>query len=57
MFKASNYKFESDVVPDSGKTACYDTRGEVLFESDVVPDSGKVLFESDVVPDSGKTKF
>ena len=57
--------FESDVVPDSGKTGeeRLITVGE--FESDVVPDSGKtrprqclsdLWFESDVVPDGGKIK-
>ena len=56
--------FESDVVPDSGKTGRRRYRLGRRFESDVVPDSGKTyphllfttpLFESDVVPDSGKT--
>ena len=33
--------FESDVVPDSGKTELRQRRGISAFESDVVPDSGK----------------
>ena len=33
--------FESDVVPDSGKTEACDLVFYVEFESDVVPDSGK----------------
>ena len=58
--------FESDVIPDSGKTDQGETESEVPFESDVIPDSGKtieyagmvsILFESDVIPDSGKTSF
>ena len=36
--------FESDVVPDSGKTRERPVRLERLFESDVVPDSGKTPF-------------
>ena len=56
--------FESDVVPDSGKTCIISLIVSPGFESDVVPDSGKTAkavfpsgsgFESDVVPDSGKT--
>ena len=56
--------FESDVVPDSGKTKSRMISLRLMFESDVVPDSGKtrpceclpdLRFESDVVPDSGKT--
>ena len=61
---ASLRAFESDVVPDSGKTKIDTWTTPAGFESDVVPDSGKTLapeeirnelFESDVVPDSGKT--
>ena len=33
--------FESDVVPDSGKTRKAPPQLANLFESDVVPDSGK----------------
>ena len=33
--------FESDVVPDSGKTFIFSPSSSGLFESDVVPDSGK----------------
>ena len=33
--------FESDVVPDSGKTQIYKRVQRRGFESDVVPDSGK----------------
>ena len=60
------YWFESDVIPDSGKTGVI--RDWVLdrFESDVIPDSGKTThlrvtrrlkFETDVIPDSGKIKI
>ena len=58
-------EFESDVIPDSGKTDTDFVRLDNSFESDVIPDSGKTskyknmnmsLFESDVIPDSGKTK-
>ena len=64
MVQLHHGAFESDVVPDSGKTAAQTERALPRFESDVVPDSGKTegnpgkrrrLFESDVVPDSGKT--
>ena len=56
--------FESDVIPDSGKTCEASTWTTPWFESDVIPDSGKTFpalcaaestFESDVIPDSGKT--
>ena len=56
--------FESDVIPDSGKTLKPWERQLRMFESDVIPDSGKTMpvgcravskFESDVIPDSGKT--
>ena len=33
--------FESDVVPDSGKTCTLISPAFYRFESDVVPDSGK----------------
>ena len=58
-------QFESDVVPDSGKTTKRAKTSPSLFESDVVPDSGKTtkraktspsLFESDAVSDGGKIK-
>ncbi len=62
-----NYtRFESDVIPDSGKTSEIAVIEKILFESDVIPDSGKTikfkrvlrsLFESDVIPDSGKIKI
>ena len=39
--------FESDVVPDSGKTGKWEKIGENRFESDVVPDSGKTLKTDD----------
>ena len=57
-------EFESDVIPDSGKTDTDFVRLDNSFESDVIPDSGKTRtqeqlqsaeFESDVIPDSGKT--
>ena len=56
--------FESDVIPDSGKTVYLAWPAYFQFESDVIPDSGKTKvsafssafgFESDVIPDSGKT--
>ena len=56
--------FESDVIPDSGKTFKNASMLAAKFESDVIPDSGKThslvvqtlsMFESDVIPDSGKT--
>ena len=34
-------QFESDVIPDSGKTATNGSTILLLFESDVIPDSGK----------------
>jgi len=58
--------FESDVIPDSGKTLASASSFVFVFESDVIPDSGKTLsakwclsgqFESDVIPDSGKIKI
>ena len=36
--------FESDVVPDSGKTHAVGSIVFIEFESDVVPDSGKTIF-------------
>ena len=33
--------FESDVIPDSGKTIYRRLIKRILFESDVIPDSGK----------------
>ena len=33
--------FESDVIPDSGKTVKTATSIRASFESDVIPDSGK----------------
>ena len=33
--------FESDVIPDSGKTTNYCVPHSRVFESDVIPDSGK----------------
>ena len=35
--------FESDVVPDSGKTLPLSPHKRWPFESDVVPDSGKTV--------------
>ena len=58
------HSFESDVIPDSGKTPILGSNLLCTFESDVIPDSGKtysdilphlLVFESDVIPDSGKT--
>ena len=37
--------FESDVIPDSGKTLLSHFRLLRLFESDVIPDSGKTLHQ------------
>ena len=34
-------RFESDVIPDSGKTVFHDDIDDDVFESDVIPDSGK----------------
>ena len=33
--------FESDVIPDSGKTNGFSICSCAMFESDVIPDSGK----------------
>ena len=41
-------RFESDVIPDSGKTEDYDKRTEKAFESDVIPDSGKIKISSSI---------
>ena len=35
--------FESDVIPDSGKTAVLTSADTEWFESDVIPDSGKTI--------------
>ena len=37
-------KFESDVIPDSGKTYQDNRSLSTTFESDVIPDSGKTPF-------------
>ena len=37
--------FESDVIPDSGKTINLIFSIELSFESDVIPDSGKTSSE------------
>ncbi len=36
-------KFESDVIPDSGKTFPIVYQSQNGFERDVIPDSGKTL--------------
>ena len=36
-------KFESDVIPDSGKTGKFIPKYPTGFESDVIPDSGKTV--------------
>ena len=36
-------RFESDVIPDSGKTSWTSSTAPTLFESDVIPDSGKTF--------------
>ena len=35
--------FESDVIPDSGKTFHVTLEHVFMFESDVIPDSGKTI--------------
>ena len=35
--------FESDVIPDSGKTDSLIDVISIVFESDVIPDSGKTI--------------
>ena len=64
MKDSEHSSFESDVIPDSGKTTYRARTLTGMFESDVIPDSGKTKkfgrsilrrFESDVIPDSGKT--
>ena len=35
--------FESDVIPDSGKTLFFASIALDSFESDVIPDSGKTF--------------
>ena len=37
-------EFESDVIPDSGKTQILTLQSCIAFESDVIPDSGKTAF-------------
>ena len=39
--------FESDVIPDSGKTTCDPEKSSPSFESDVIPDSGKTTLYRD----------
>ena len=36
-------RFESDVIPDSGKTKSQSRWHGLKFESDVIPDSGKTI--------------
>ena len=44
-----NYtRFESDVIPDSGKTSEIAVIEKILFESDVIPDSGKIKISSSI---------
>ena len=38
--------FESDVIPDSGKTIIYCVWKLFVFESDVIPDSGKTPMDA-----------
>ena len=45
--------FESDVIPDSGKTTYRAEYSERLFESDVIPDSGKIKISSSI----GQVRF
>ena len=40
--------FESDVIPDSGKTSEIAVIEKILFESDVIPDSGKIKISSSI---------
>ena len=40
--------FESDVIPDSGKTIKFKRVLRSLFESDVIPDSGKIKISSSI---------
>ena len=37
--------FESDVIPDSGKTEDIQEKQRPKFESDVIPDSGKTVLQ------------
>ena len=41
MYDSIVMTFESDVIPDSGKTCKIFMRKTLMFESDVIPDSGK----------------
>ena len=43
LSQQQDQRFESDVVPDSGKTLPSFFMSDSEFESDVVPDSGKTL--------------
>ena len=40
------FSFESDVIPDSGKTILSTISLALSFESDVIPDSGKTSDKS-----------
>ena len=42
--------FESDVIPDSGKTKQFPFFWQPSFESDVIPDSGKTRIPQAVIP-------
>ena len=46
---ASALLFESDVIPDSGKTLASASSFVFVFESDVIPDSGKIKISSSIV--------
>ena len=45
--------FESDVIPDSGKTQQICIIYKHMFESDVIPDSGKIKISSSI----GQVRF
>ena len=45
--------FESDVIPDSGKTPISPDYRKAMFESDVIPDSGKIKISSSI----GQVRF
>ena len=45
--------FESDVIPDSGKTLSAKWCLSGQFESDVIPDSGKIKISSSI----GQVRF
>ena len=49
MTNTARNRFESDVIPDSGKTCTDDFRYDGSFESDVIPDSGKIKISSSIV--------